>query len=185
MKAIVYKDETMGADYELEEIPADMQAEAQEYREKLIEKVSESDDQLLEKYLSGEAITEAEITRALRARTIASVRDDKQPTFVPVICGSAFKNKGVQPLLDAVVDFLPSPLDIPPVEGLDPRSKEGRDDPAPGRRRRAVCRACLQDHDRPVRRSAHVLPRLLRRAAIGVVGRRMRRRARPSASAAC
>ena len=125
MKAIVYKDETMGADYELEEIPADMQAEAQEYREKLIEKVSESDDQLLEKYLSGEAITEAEITRALRARTIASVRDDKQPTFVPVICGSAFKNKGVQPLLDAVVDFLPSPLDIPPVEGLDPRSKEG------------------------------------------------------------
>ena len=125
MKAIVYKDETMGADYVLEEIPADMQAEAQEYREKLIEKVSESDDKLLEKYLSGEEITEAEITRALRARTIASVRDDKQPTFVPVICGSAFKNKGVQPLLDAVVDFLPSPLDIPPVEGLDPRSKEG------------------------------------------------------------
>src|ERR671912_589780 len=124
MKAIVYKDETMGADYELEDIPADMKAEAQEYREKLIEKVSESDDQLLEKYLSGEAVTEAEITRALRARTIASVRDDKQPTFVPVICGSAFKNKGIQPLLDAVVDFLPSPLDIPPVEGLNPRSKE-------------------------------------------------------------
>jgi elongation factor G len=124
MKAIVYKDETMGADYELEDIPADMQAEAQEYREKLIEKVSESDDQLLEKYLSGEAVTEAEIIRALRARTIASVRDDKQPTFVPVICGSAFKNKGIQPLLDAVVDFLPSPLDIPPVEGLNPRSKE-------------------------------------------------------------
>jgi elongation factor G len=124
MKAIVYKDETMGADYELEDIPADMQAEAQEYREKLIEKVSESDDQLLEKYLSGEAVTEAEIIRALRARTIASVRDDKQPTFVPVICGSAFKNKGIQPLLDAVVDFLPSPLDIPPVEGLNPRSKD-------------------------------------------------------------
>ena len=125
MKAIVYTDETMGADYVLEEIPADMLAEAQEYREKLIEKVSESDDQLLEKYLSGEAVTEAEIMRALRARTIASVRDDKQPTFVPVICGSAFKNKGIQPLLDAVVDFLPSPLDIPPVEGLNPRSKDG------------------------------------------------------------
>jgi elongation factor G len=124
MKAIVYTDETMGADYVVEEIPADMLAEAQEYREKLIEKVSESDDQLLEKYLSGEAVTEAEITRALRARTIASVRDDKQPTFVPVICGSAFKNKGIQPLLDAVVDFLPSPLDIPPVEGLNPRSKD-------------------------------------------------------------
>jgi elongation factor G len=125
MKAIVYTDETMGADYVLEDIPADMLAEAQEYREKLIEKVSESDDQLLEKYLSGEAVTETEITRALRARTIASVRDDKQPTFVPVICGSAFKNKGIQPLLDAVVDFLPSPLDIPPVEGVNPRSKDG------------------------------------------------------------
>ena len=125
MKAIVYADETMGADYVVEEIPADMLAEAQEYREKLIEKVSESDDQLLEKYLSGEAVTEAEIIRALRARTIASVRDDKQPTFVPVICGSAFKNKGIQPLLDAVIDFLPSPLDIPPVEGLNPRSKDG------------------------------------------------------------
>jgi elongation factor G len=124
MKAVVYKDETMGADYLLEDIPADMQAEAAEFREKLIEKVSESDDKLLEKYLSGEEITTDEIRAALRARTIASVRDDKQPTFVPVICGSAFKNKGVQPLLDAVVDFLPSPLDIPPVQGLDPNAKE-------------------------------------------------------------
>ncbi len=125
MKAIVYKDETMGAEYELEDIPADMEAEAKTFHEKLIEKVSESDDQLLEKYLSGEAITEEEIKRALRARCIASVRDDKQPTFVPVICGSAFKNKGVQPLLDAVIDFLPSPLDVPPVQGLDPNSKDG------------------------------------------------------------
>ncbi len=124
MKAIVYKDETMGADYILEDIPADMQAEAAEFREKLIEKVSESDDKLLEKYLSGDEITPDEIRAALRARTIASVRDDKQPTFVPVICGSAFKNKGVQPLLDAVVDFLPSPVDIPPVQGLDPNAKE-------------------------------------------------------------
>jgi elongation factor G len=124
MKAITYKDETMGADYDVEEIPASMAAEVQEYREKLIEKVSESDDQLLEKYLSGEPIGEDEIRRALRARTIASVRDDKQATFVPVICGSAFKNKGVQPLLDAVIDFLPSPLDIPPVEGLDPHKKD-------------------------------------------------------------
>ena len=124
MKAITYKDETMGADYIVEEIPADMAAEAAEFHEKLIEKVSESDDKLLEKYLSGETITADEIKRALRARTIASVRDDRQPTFVPVICGSAFKNKGVQPLLDAVVDFLPSPLDIPPVEGIDPDSKD-------------------------------------------------------------
>ena len=124
MKAIVYKDETMGAEYELEDIPADMEAEAKAYHEKLIEKVSESDDQLLEKYLGGEEITQDEIKAALRARCIASVRDDKQPTFVPVICGSAFKNKGVQPLLDAVIDFLPSPLDVPPVQGLDPNAKE-------------------------------------------------------------
>jgi elongation factor G len=125
MKAIVYQDETMGAEYVLEDIPADMQAEAKTYHEKLIEKVSESDDRLLEKYLGGEEITEDEIKAALRARCIASVRDDKQPTFVPVICGSAFKNKGVQPLLDAVIDFLPSPLDVPPVQGLDPNSKDG------------------------------------------------------------
>ncbi len=124
MKAIVYVDETMGAEYVLEDIPADMEAEAKAYHEKLIEKVSESDDQLLEKYLGGEEITQDEIKRALRARCIASVRDDKQPTFVPVICGSAFKNKGVQPLLDAVIDYLPSPLDVPPVQGLDPNAKE-------------------------------------------------------------
>jgi elongation factor G len=124
MKAIVYKDETMGAEYELEDIPADMEAEAKAYHEKLIEKVSESDDQLLEKYLGGQEITQDEIKAALRARCIASVRDDKQPTFVPVICGSAFKNKGVQPLLDAVIDVLPSPLDVPPVQGLDPNAKE-------------------------------------------------------------
>jgi elongation factor G len=124
MKAIVYRDEALGADYVLEDIPADMQGQANEYREKLIEKVSESDDQLLEKYLSGETITEDEIRRALRARCIQSVRDDKQPTFVPVLCGSAFKNKGVQPLLDAVIDYLPSPLDIPAVGGVDPNAKE-------------------------------------------------------------
>ena len=92
-------------------------------REKLIEKVSEVDDKLLEKYLHGEAITEQEIKAALRKRTIESVRKEDAP-FVPVICGTAFKNKGVQPLLDAVVDYLPSPLDIPPVDGIDLNSKE-------------------------------------------------------------
>src|SRR5215211_2725884 len=123
MKAITYKDETMGADYIVGDIPAEMMAEAQEYREKLIEKVSEHDDKLLEKYLGGEEITEEEIKAALRSRTITSVREE--PTaFVPVICGSAFKNKGVQPLLDAVVDYLPSPVDIPSIAGLDPNSKE-------------------------------------------------------------
>src|SRR6187399_595572 len=123
MKAITYRDETMGADYDVNDIPADLLAEAQQYREKLIEKVSEHDDALLEKYLSGEEITEAEIKAALRSRTITSVRNEPV-AFVPVICGSAFKNKGVQPLLDAVVDFLPSPVEVPAIEGLDPYSKE-------------------------------------------------------------
>jgi len=123
MKAIKYKDETMGAEYVVDEIPADMLEEAKAYREQLIEKVSEADDKLLEKYLHGEEITEDEIKAALRKRVISSVRpkDDKsEPAFVPVICGSAFKNKGVQPLLDAVVDYLPSPLDVPAIMGFDP-----------------------------------------------------------------
>jgi elongation factor G len=123
MKALVYQDETMGADYVVTEIPADMLEEAKQYREKLIEKVSEVDDKLLEKYLHGETITDDEIKAALRKRTIESVRKEEAP-FVPVICGTAFKNKGVQPLLDAVVDYLPSPLDIPSVMGIDVNAKE-------------------------------------------------------------
>jgi elongation factor G len=123
MKALVYKDETMGAEYNVEEIPADLLAEAQTFREKLIEKVSEADDKLLEKYLAGDALTEDEIKAAIRKRCIESVRKEESP-FVPVVCGTAFKNKGVQPMLDAVVDFLPSPLDIPPVTGTDPHAKD-------------------------------------------------------------
>jgi len=123
MKAITYTDETMGADYIVSDIPADMLAEAKEYREKLIEKVSEHDDTLLEKYLHGTEITEEEIKAVLRKRVVTSVRQEAAP-FVVVICGAAFKNKGVQPLLDAVVDYLPSPLDVPPITGLDPHAKE-------------------------------------------------------------
>ncbi len=123
MKAITYKDETMGADYDVAEIPAELMAEAQQYREKLIEKVSEHDDALLEKYLHGQEITEEEIKKALRDRVIKSVRNE-ETAFVPVICGTAFKNKGVQPLLDAVVDYLPSPLEVPAITGLDPNAKE-------------------------------------------------------------
>jgi elongation factor G len=127
MKAIRYKDETMGAAYIVDDIPADMQAEAQHYREQLIEKVSEADDKLLEKYLHGEEISEAEIKAALRKRVNSSVHtsgEKAEPAFVPVICGSAFKNKGVQPLLDAVVDYLPSPVDVPPIKGFDPNKGE-------------------------------------------------------------
>ena len=123
MKALVYKDETMGADYDVIDIPAEMLEEAKIYHEKLVEKASEADDKLLEKYLGGETITADELKAALRKRCIASVRDEEAP-FVPVICGTAFKNKGVQPMLDAVVDYLPSPLDIPPVTGIDPDSKD-------------------------------------------------------------
>jgi elongation factor G len=123
MKAIRYKDETLGADYIVEEIPAEYVDEANHYREQLIEKVSEASDELLEKYLHGQPISEEEIKAVIRKRTIESVRKDAAP-FVAVICGSAFKNKGVQPLLDAVVDYLPSPLDIPAISGLDPRKAE-------------------------------------------------------------
>ena len=112
MKAIWYKDETMGAAYELVDIPEDELDRAHKAREQMVEAISETDDKLLEKYLSGEAVSVSELRAALRRATISN-------QVQPVICGSAFKNKGVQPLLDAVVAFLPSPLDIPPIEGLD------------------------------------------------------------------
>src|SRR5881394_2755922 len=125
MKSITYKDEPMGADYIVGEIPAGMLEEAKHYREQLIEKVSEVDDTILEKYLhgQGDTITEDEIKAALRKRVNASVHTEgekAEPAFVPVICGSAFKNKGVQPLLDAVVDYLPSPIDVPAIKGFNP-----------------------------------------------------------------
>jgi elongation factor G len=124
MKSITYQDETMGADYVVCDIPADMMAEAKHYREQLIEKVSEADDRILDKYLRGEESTEEEIKAALRKRVLSSVHGQGEAPFVPVICGSAFKNKGVQPMLDAVVDFLPSPVDVPSISGLDPRKAE-------------------------------------------------------------
>src|SRR4249919_75064 len=123
MKSITYKDETMGADYVVGEIPADMLEEAKHFREQLIEKVSEADDKILEKYLHGEEISEEEIKAALRKRVNSSVHTEgekAEAAFVPVICGSAFKNKGVQPLLDAVVDYLPSPVDVPAIKGINP-----------------------------------------------------------------
>jgi len=117
MKGIFYKDETMGAAYELVDIPEEHADEAHRMREAMVEAISETDDQLLEKYLSGEEVTNDELKAALRRATISN-------QIQPVVCGSAFKNKGIQPLLDAVVDYLPSPLDIPPIEGLDPNSDE-------------------------------------------------------------
>jgi elongation factor G len=124
MKSITYKDETLGADYVVGEIPANLIDDAKHYREQLIEKVSEADDKILEKYLHGQEPTEAEIKAAIRKRVLSSVQGKGEAPFVPVICGSAFKNKGVQPLLDAVVDFLPSPVEVPAITGLDPNAKE-------------------------------------------------------------
>ncbi|MCY4506635.1 MAG: elongation factor G [Acidobacteria bacterium] len=119
MKAVRYRDESLGAESVIEEIPADRLEEATAAREALIEKICEVDDRLLEKYLHGQPIAADEIVPILRRRTVASVREEKAP-FVPVLCGSAFKNKGVQPLIDAVVDYLPSPADIPAVTGTAP-----------------------------------------------------------------
>ncbi|NNG38999.1 elongation factor G [Flexivirga sp. ID2601S] len=118
MKALVWRGETkLGEDYEVEDIPADLQDKADEYRSQLVEKVAESDEELLEKYLGGEELTEDEIKAGVRKLTLAGEVN-------PVFCGTAFKNKGVQPLLDAVIDYLPSPLDLPPTEGHKPGDEE-------------------------------------------------------------
>ena len=111
MKGITFKDETKGAKYDVEEIPADLREQAQAYREKMIEAVAEFDDTVMEKYLNGKELSEEEIRRCIRIGTIAR-------KITPVLTGAAFKNKGVQHLLDAVVDYLPSPMDIPPVQGF-------------------------------------------------------------------
>ena len=117
-KAIVYRDETLGAEYELREIPDELKEEVAAHREKLVEAVSETDEALFGKFVHGEEITEDELKAAVRRATI-------EMKMTPVLCGSAFKNKGVQPLLDAVVDYLPSPLDVPPIAGFTPdRSSE-------------------------------------------------------------
>ncbi len=112
MKARIWRDETLGAEYDEVEIPEELLEQAQNYREKMIEAVAEHDDTLFEKFIEGQALTEAEIQHGIRTATI------KLKIF-PVICGTAFKNKGVQTMLDAVVDYLPSPLDVPPIKGVD------------------------------------------------------------------
>ena len=127
MQAVVFTDE-LGASPQIGEIPANLQAEAQAWREKMIEAIAETDEELTLKFLEGEEITTAELRPALRRATLGS-------HLVPVLCGSSLRNKGVQPLLDAVVDYLPSPLDIPSVHGLDPDTNADKirptDDAAP------------------------------------------------------
>jgi elongation factor G len=126
MKALKWRDETLGAEFEEVEIPPDMAAEAQSYRAKLVEQAVEQDDDVLEAYLGGEEPDEATLKRCIRKGTIAG-------TLIPVLCGSAFKNKGVQPLLDAVVEYLPSPMDVAAIKGV----KMGTDEP--------VIRKCSDD----------------------------------------
>ncbi|MEQ1752979.1 MAG: elongation factor G [Micropepsaceae bacterium] len=117
MRAVVWKDESLGAKYEVQEIPAEYKEKAAEWRHKLLETVVEMDDAVMEAYLDGKEPDVATLKRMIRKGTINF-------KFVPVTCGAAFKNKGVQTLLDAVVDFLPSPLDIPPVKGIKPGKVE-------------------------------------------------------------
>ncbi|MCF8525786.1 MAG: elongation factor G [Rhodoluna sp.] len=117
MRALVWRGEVeLGAKYEIEEIPADMKAKADEYRNKLLEAVAETDDALMEKFFAGGELSVAEIKGAIRKMTVKS-------EIYPVLCGSAFKNKGVQPMLDAVIDYLPTPLDVESVIGLDIRDE--------------------------------------------------------------
>jgi elongation factor G len=117
MKAIIWDEDSLGASYREEELTGDLLDEAQEWRDKLIEEISSHDDALMEKYLAGEALTEAEIKAAIRTSTI-------KIAIIPVVCGSSFKNKGVQNLLNAVVDYMPSPLDIPAIKGVDESGEE-------------------------------------------------------------
>ena len=122
MQAIVYGDK-LGKDEEFVEIPADMKEKAEEYRQALIEAVAESDDELMMKYLEGEELTEEEIMTGIRKQTIAC-------KMTPVCCGSSYKNKGVQPLLDAIVAFMPAPTDIPHIKGVIPETGEEDERPS-------------------------------------------------------
>jgi elongation factor G len=123
MKAVIWEDESLGAKFRVEAIPENLAVQAQEYRDKLLEAVADSDEGIMEKYLEGKEIGENELREAIRNAALAI-------KIVPVLCGSAFRNKGVQPLLDAVVEYLPSPLDIPPVKGTNPSTQATDERPA-------------------------------------------------------
>ena len=117
MKALIWQDEELGAKWDEVDIPDHMVDSANDYRERMMETIATSDEEVMEKYLGGEEVSIAEIKRAIRAGTLAG-------DFVPILCGSAFKNKGVQPMLDAVIDYLPSPIDIEPAQGTNLRGDE-------------------------------------------------------------
>ncbi|GAA9835005.1 elongation factor G [Helicobacter pylori] len=117
MKAIVWNNETMGAKYDVEEIPSDLLEKAKQYREKLVEAVAEQDEALMEKYLGGEELSIEEIKKGIKAGCL-------NMSLIPMLCGSSFKNKGVQTLLDAVIDYLPAPTEVVDIKGIDPKTEE-------------------------------------------------------------
>ncbi|GHP92378.1 elongation factor G [Helicobacter pylori] len=117
MKAIVWNNETMGAKYDVEEIPSDLLEKAKQYREKLVEAVAEQDEALMEKYLGGEELSVEEIKKGIKAGCL-------NMSLIPMLCGSSFKNKGVQTLLDAVIDYLPAPTEVVDIKGIDPKTEE-------------------------------------------------------------
>jgi elongation factor G len=125
MKAVYWDEESLGTKFEYADIPADMQADCEEWHEKLVEAAAEASEELMDKYLEGEGLNEAEVQRGLRLRTLAN-------EVVPTLCGSAFKNKGVQAMLDAVIDYMPSPVDVPPIKGIldDAEQSEGERHPS-------------------------------------------------------
>jgi elongation factor G len=158
-KAVIYKDD-LGQEVEETDIPDDHKDIAHEARTHLIEAIADYDDELMEAYLSDEPIDVDRLKAAIRKATL-------DISMTPVLCGSSFKNKGVQPLLDAVIDYLPSPLDVPPVEGIEPVKRRGGRagrPPRPASDDEPFSALAVQGHVRPVRRQAHVLPRLLRQA---------------------
>src|SRR5207253_10861793 len=116
MKAIYWDDATQGMKYDARDIPAELVEEAKKWREKMVEAAAEADDELMHKYLEGHDLSVDDIKRGLRKRTIAN-------QIVPMLCGTAFKYKGVQAMLDAVIDYMPSPVDIPPVKGEDDKGR--------------------------------------------------------------
>src|ERR1700727_295430 len=122
MKAIIWDEISQGVGFEYRKIPAELLATAEEWREKMIEAAADANETLLEKYLSGEALSEDEIKAAIRERTLKN-------EMVPMFCGSAFKNKGVQAMLDAVIDYLPSPADVPAIMGVDEDDKHAERHP--------------------------------------------------------
>src|SRR3990172_461901 len=123
MKAILWDEESLGAKYHIEPIPSELAGQAEEYREKLLEAAADCDESIMEKYLDGREITETELRQAIRKAGL-------ELKLVPILCGASFKNKGVQSLLDAVVDYLPPPLDVPPVRGKHPTTQEEEERPA-------------------------------------------------------